>query len=52
MINLYLAQVMADEALREANKPRLVEIANRSRKNQNRQWLAKVACRFGLTLSC
>lgn len=52
MMNLVLAQVMVDDAHREADKARLVEIVNRSRKNQARQRLAKLACRFGLTQTC
>ncbi len=49
MIYEILAQIMVEDALREADKNRLIEIANRSRKIQNRQRLAKLACRFGLT---
>jgi len=48
MINIYLAQVMVEDDPRQAEKERLIEITNRSRKIQNRQRLIKVACRFGL----
>jgi len=49
MINIYLAQVMVDDDPRQAEKEHLIEIINRSRKIRNRQKLAKLACRFGLT---
>ncbi len=49
MMNEILAEIMVEDALREADKNRLTRIANRSRKKKNRQWLDKLACRFGLT---
>jgi hypothetical protein len=52
MIILYLAQVMADDKLREVENAHLIELANRSRKNLAKQRLAKIACRFGLTQAC
>jgi hypothetical protein len=52
MIYQILAQVMTNDALREAEKARLVEEVNRLRKNQSQQRLAKLACRFGLTQTC
>jgi len=48
MNNIYLAQVMMDDDLREVEKNRLVKIANRSRKIRNRQRLVKLASRLGL----
>jgi len=52
MINLYLAQIITNDNLREVKNARLIEAVNRSRKNQTRQRLAKLACRFGLTQTC
>jgi hypothetical protein len=49
MFDYMLAQERVKDAHREADKNRLIAIAKRSRRNQNRQWLAKMACRFGLT---
>ena len=49
MIYVILAQVMANDALREVEKNRLIETANRSRKIQNRRLLAKLARLFRLT---
>jgi hypothetical protein len=39
---------MIEDDFREAEKNRLSEKANQSRKIRNRQWLAKMANRFGL----
>ena len=49
MINFYLTQVMMEDDLRNAEKNRLSEKANWSRKIRIRQRLAKLTCRFGLT---
>ena len=51
MINFYLTQVMIEDDFREAEKNRLSEKANQSRKIRNRQWLAKMANRFGLFIT-
>jgi hypothetical protein len=52
MINFYIAQVIVDDELREVEKKRLIEKANRAQKAKNRQRLAKLACRFGLIQTC
>jgi hypothetical protein len=52
MLNLYLAQVLDDEKHREIEKAQLIRIAERSRKGQARQRLAKLACRVGLIKTC
>ena len=52
MINLYLAQIITNDNLREAENARLIGAVNQSRKNQTRQRLAKLACRFGLIQTC
>ena len=49
MFYYMLAQERVKDAHREADKNRLIAIAKRSRRTQNRQWLAKMACRFSLT---
>jgi hypothetical protein len=48
MLDEFLAQVKVKDALREADKQRLINIAKRSRKIQNRKRLAKLAFSFGL----
>ena len=52
MINLYLAQVLDEDKHREVEKSQLMKIAERARKDQVRQRLAKLACRFGLIQTC
>lgn len=49
MFYYMLAQESVKDAHREADKNRLIAIAKRSRRTQNRQRLAKMACRFGLS---
>jgi len=49
MFNYMLAQERVKDAHREADKNRLIAIAKRSRKTQNRQRQAIFASRFGLT---
>lgn len=43
-----LARLKVEEALREADKNRLIEIANRSLKANRRNWFAKLIHLFGL----
>ncbi len=52
MIHPVLVEMMAKDALREADRNRSIETANRSRKIQNRQRLVKLAWRLGLTQTC
>ena len=52
MINLYLAEKMAKDKLREADKARLERIVELSLKDRNHSPLAQLACRFGLTQTC
>ena len=49
MISEMLVEITVKEALRKAEKNRVIEMASRSRKIQNRQRLVKLARRFGLT---
>ncbi len=42
-----LAEIKVKDALREADKNRLIEIANRSRKTRRRQRLARLIRRIG-----
>ena len=49
MLYYMLAQERVKDAYREADKNRLIAIAKQSRRTQNRQRLAKMAWRFGLT---
>jgi hypothetical protein len=49
MLYYMLAQERVKDAHREADKNRLIAIAKRSRRTQNRQRLAKMGCCFGLT---
>ena len=46
------SQVMTEDARRQATKVRLIRIASQPRKIQNRQRIAKLACRIGLTKTC
>ena len=52
MIYHMMAQEMIMDALREADKNRLIEIATRQRKIRNRQRLIMLACRLGLIKTC
>ena len=49
MIHPILVEMMVKDALHEAEMNRRIEMANRPRKEQNRQRLVKLAGRFGLT---
>ena len=52
MMDQFFAQVKIDDALREAEKARLIKYESRSQKNQIRQRLAKLAYQFRLTQTC
>lgn len=49
MIHPILVEMMAKDALREAEKNHSIKMINRSRKIQKRQRLVKLARRFRLT---
>ena len=49
MIHPILVEMMVKDTLREAEKNRVIEMASRSRRIQNRQRLVKLVGRFGLT---